>query len=450
MHREQVCCRYTEQQQSASQHGAALLVFTVIVVVFALTSFLYLLNSSSYALQQERITNEALAQAKEALIGYAASVKLTTARPGDLPCPDIHLPGSSQEGTPSTPCNDNALGRLPWKTLGLPDLRDGSGERLWYAVSNKFKNSTRTTCTSPGQSGCLNSDTSGTITVRNPNGVIINDGRDTSGAIALIIAPGNALTREDGVIQIRNQTNSNDSKHYLDIGNGEDNASFENATTDGFITGIVRSSSNNIVVNDRILTITPENLMPTLEKRVAKEVLTCLTEYAEKTENLHRYPWAASLNTADAPNYTDKSGNRFGRVPDTPFSVTKTDSGDIMDDSWTGNCNINSTTGWWLNWKEHVFYALADAYKPGITTPNCGVTGSCLVISPPSDTANKQVAVLMASRRLTNVANGQPRTSKAEKSTVANYLEEQNSTVADNTFTQTTASSKLNDYVLYK
>lgn len=56
----------------------------------------------------------------------------------------------------------------------------------------------------------------------------------------------------------------------------------------------------------------------------------------------------------------------------------------------------------------------------------------------------------MASRRLTNVANGQPRTSKAEKSTVANYLEEQNSTVADNTFTQTTASSKLNDYVLYK
>jgi hypothetical protein len=24
------------------------------------------------------------------------------------------------------------MGRLPWKTLRLPDLRDGHGERLWY------------------------------------------------------------------------------------------------------------------------------------------------------------------------------------------------------------------------------------------------------------------------------------------------------------------------------
>ena len=30
-------------------------------------------------------------------------------------------------------------GRLPWKTLAIPDLRDGAGERLWYAVSVRFK-----------------------------------------------------------------------------------------------------------------------------------------------------------------------------------------------------------------------------------------------------------------------------------------------------------------------
>jgi hypothetical protein len=37
------------------------------------------------------------------------------------------------------------LGRLPWKTLGLPDLRDGDGERLWYAVSS----ATRACSTAP-------------------------------------------------------------------------------------------------------------------------------------------------------------------------------------------------------------------------------------------------------------------------------------------------------------
>ena len=34
---------------------------------------------------------------------------------------------------------DQRLGRLPWKTLGLPDLRDGYAERLWYAVSTRYK-----------------------------------------------------------------------------------------------------------------------------------------------------------------------------------------------------------------------------------------------------------------------------------------------------------------------
>ena len=49
------------------------------------------------------------------------------------------------------------IGRLPWKTFGLPDLRDGSGERLWYALSPNFRDN-------PSVSP-LNSDTRGSITV---------------------------------------------------------------------------------------------------------------------------------------------------------------------------------------------------------------------------------------------------------------------------------------------
>ncbi len=57
------------------------------------------------------------------------------------------------------------LGRLPWKTLGLPDLRDAFGERLWYAVSSKHKGLLNCTvspaCLDMGPEAAL-----GTITVR--------------------------------------------------------------------------------------------------------------------------------------------------------------------------------------------------------------------------------------------------------------------------------------------
>lgn len=437
--------------QTHSQRGVALLIFALILTLGLLGAFLSWMNSTTQTTLRDQITSAALAQAKEALIGYAASVSVAAPgpRPGDLPCPDNHPPGDPLEGTPSTPCNGSALGRLPWKKLGLPDLRDSSGERLWYAVSINFKNFTRTTCLSPGQPGCLNSDTLGTITIRDSNGTMVNNGTNSTAAIAVIIAPGNALTRQDGVNQVRDTANANNPVNYLDIGYGEDNAAFMNNSTDGFINGIVRDAANNIIVNDQVLVITAGNLMPILEQRVAGEVLTCLTEYAAKPQNQGHYPWAAPLNPLVVPSYTDTSGSRFGRIPDTPFAATKSDSGNIMDDSWTA-CNINSSTGWWLNWKEHVFYAIADAYKPAATLPSCGGTETCLVVNPPSTTANKRTAVFVAGRRLTGVAGGQPRMSNSDKGTIANYLEGENTTTSDNIFSKTTTSAIFNDHVLYQ
>jgi type II secretory pathway pseudopilin PulG len=444
--------------RTRSQRGAALLLFTLIFGIAALSAFLYRLNSATQATERDQITSDALGQAKDALIGYAASVPLTgTKRPGDLPCPDVNNDGIAEascgNATGSTGQNLR-LGRLPWKTLGLPDLRDGSGERLWYAVSNNFKNNTRTICTSPGMTGCLNSDTIGTITVRDSTGVIVNNGADSTAAIAVIIGPGSALKRQDGVNQVRDAANVNVPANYLDIGNGEDNAAFVDGGTDGFINGIAQDAANNLIVNDRVLAITADDLMPILGKRVAAEALICLTEYSTKPQNKGRYPWAAALNPAAAPSYADTSGNRFGRMPDTLFVATRSDSGNVMDDSWTGNCNINSTSGWWLNWKEHVFYAVADAYKPAATLPTCGGTGTCLVVNPPSATANKQVAVFVAGRRLSGVAGGQPRSdanpaiSNLNKGTIANYLEGENATSVDDIFSSNTSSPIFNDHVL--
>lgn len=424
------------------QKGSTLLLLLLVIGIGAVALLVNALNKANAQIERDKITAAALAQAKEALIGYAARVSLTPAgspRPGDLPCPDLHALGDVQEGTSSTPCNGQALGRLPWKTLKLPDLRDSSGERLWYAVSVNFKNSTR--------SGTLNSDTTGTITVRDPSGTITLDGSGTTGAIAVIISPGAALTRQDSVVQSRASAGYNTATNYLDIGVGEDNADFINSGTNGFIQGSIQASGITIL-NDKIITITPADLMPAIEKRVAGEARQCLTEYAAETapfNNQGRFPWAAPLNPALAPSYADVSGSRFGRIPDTPFTNTNTDSIGLMGNIWHGNCNIASSSGWWFdnNWKEMVFYALADAYKPvdPMTVPSCG---TCLTVNAPSATANKQIMVLVAGRRLAGVAGGQPRTTDTDKGTIANYLENENAN-GDDIFERSAITSTFND-----
>lgn len=447
------------------QRGAALMVMLVIMVIGAAAFLVSALNSSALQTKRDKITADALAQAKEALIGYAASVSLSPSgakRPGDLPCPDTDNDGISGDATYTT-CNlqSQRTGRLPWKTLGIPDLRDGSGERLWYAVSNNFKNSTRT--------AVLNSDTPGTITIRGLDGNVVNDGSTTSGAVAVIIAPGDGLTRQDNVSQARGCTVGVDCDatgkctsaspttvpkcnpvNYLDIatvgGSTEDNANFiDSSATNGFIQGRIKANSGQLIVNDQLLVITQDVIMQPMQKRVAAEVKQCLNEYALKLQNAGRYPWAATLNPND---YNDSSNRLFGRVPDTTFDNTKNDSGDLMDDTWTGNCNINSISGWWPNWKEIVFYGLADAYKPidplTVPAPNaCTPVGSCLSVNPPSATADQKFVVIVAGK----ILPGQVRSTNANKGTLSNYLEAPNSGGAT-TFSQGTPSATFNDTVV--
>lgn len=98
---------------------------------------------------------DALAQARSALIGYAISY--AERHPGEgygfLPCPDRGNDGS----TPIGACGARdtaAIGRLPWRTLGLAELRDGWGECLWYAVSGSAKHNPKPLALnwdSPGQ-----------------------------------------------------------------------------------------------------------------------------------------------------------------------------------------------------------------------------------------------------------------------------------------------------------
>lgn len=441
----------------ARQRGAALMVMLVIMVMGIAAILASSLSSTTLQIERGNITADALAQAKEALIGYATSVALTPSgnkRPGDLPCPDSNNDGvaeSSCGNAPGSTGQSSRLGRLPWKSLGLPDLRDGSGERLWYAVSSSFKNNTRTTCTAPGQPGCLNSDTFGTITVFAPNGSKLNDGSGASGAVAVIIAPGNALQRADKVTpQDRNAPGINTPGNYLDTANGEDNANFtDGSATNGFIQGRIRNIDGNTILNDQLLVITQDNIMQAIQKRVAAEVKQCLNEYAGSLQNMGHYPWAAQPDPTNPVSYSDNINQLFGRIPDNPFGDTVTGSNGQMNDTWMGNCNINSSSGWWLNWKEMVFYGLANAYKPvdPLFTPAanaCASAGECLSVNPPSATTDKKFVVIVAGKKLA----GQARTGNADKGTLSNYLEAPNNGGAT-AFAQGGFSATFNDTVAF-
>ena len=456
-------------QGRGKQRGAALMVMLVIMIMGAAIFLVSSLNSSALQIKRDEITAASLAQARDALIGYAASVQIdwTTCgaagnnckRLGDLPCPDTNnsgIAGTSCGNASGSTGQSQRLGRLPWRTLGLPDLRDGSGERLWYAVSNNFKNNTRTTCTSSGQTGCLDSDTTGTISVFAPDGTLLNDGGGSTGAVAVIIAPGDVLQRQGGTLQDRSSAGVNTASNYLDVatvgGNTEDNASFtDGSSTNGFIQGRIKDSNGNTIVNDQLLVISQDNIMQAIQKRVAGEVKQCLNEYA--LQNNGRYPWAARVSTFSL-SYSDTSNQLFGRVPDTSFYSTNNDSNGFMDDHWVGNCNINSSSGWWLNWKEMVFYGLADAYKPaspvwhwwsGWTWPPAPACPTCLAVNPPSATADKQFVVLVAGKML----SGQVRSSTANKGTLSNYLEGANTNGAS-PFAQGQPSATFNDTTVFQ
>lgn len=133
------------------QQGFALFLIAILLATAAATVTVKALKHRSGYTQiaRDRITADALAQAKEALIGYAATYRDNHPSEvfGYLPLPDL---GSSRNQTPDegnaagnfpgNHTNLTVIGKLPWRTLGLSPLRDGQGECLWYAVSGSFQN----------------------------------------------------------------------------------------------------------------------------------------------------------------------------------------------------------------------------------------------------------------------------------------------------------------------
>ncbi len=273
-----------------------------------------------------------LKEAKRALLQFAYNYPVTNGNgPGRLPCADI-----DNDGDANTLFGDCiTLGRLPWNepNLNLYDIRDADGQRLWYAVSDNFATNV------PG-GNIINSDTVGSITVRDQSGNVIYDG-SSNGVAAVIIAP-EKITARNGVEQDRLVANADDpfdttadtdpgiinAANYLDrLVGTEDNANFtQGSATDGFILGPVNIQSTD-AVNDQMIVITAAEVIEVAEKAVLQAYRKTINDYLAITGNV--YPWLynyvgvpdvaglTSYYPADSNFATELATNldNFGRIP---------------------------------------------------------------------------------------------------------------------------------------
>jgi type II secretory pathway pseudopilin PulG len=307
------------KQDRGKQHGAALMVMLVIMIVGGAAILVSSLSSSSLQIARDKTTADALAQAKDALIGKAITYN---DYPGSLPCPDTDNDGVSDAGGASE-C-PNYIGRLPWKTLGLPDLRDGAGERLWYTLSRNFR---RYDSVRP-----LNSNTKGTLPVYNADGVTLRT-KPGYDAVAVIFAPSSPVGS-----QMRNTVaQQNNAANYLDTA-----SSRNNATAGGpFIAG-----AKSDTFNDQLIYITTKNLIPLIEQRVAGVVKQALTNYYLAN---NYYPWADTISASS--DYNANADLNRGWLPDNAAAGTP-------------NWAAGNLPQWYFDnqWYTLIYYSVARNY----------------------------------------------------------------------------------------
>jgi len=232
------------------QRGAALLVLLAVLVLGAswfLVSRLDALSAGIFTASHRNHNALVLSQAKQALIGYVAmnAAQSGENNPGRFPCPEAAGNiGGVNEGIAAAACTLPAVGRLPWKTLGLDKLVDASSEPLWYVVSPGWAITAGNLV--------INSNTIGTLKV---------DGQQNA-AVALIIAPGVAMNVPSAGCTARNQTRANpsptiDALDYIEC--------FDTTVTPPTFTTTGPTTS----FNDQVVRISVADVMPAIEAAIA-------------------------------------------------------------------------------------------------------------------------------------------------------------------------------------
>ncbi len=429
------------------QRGAVLMVMLVIMVIGISAVLINSLSATRLNNARQATTAAALAQAREALIGYAITYGDTHAGQvhGYLPCPDIDA--SNGEGSSKSPCgnkNVSAIGRLPWRTLGLPTLRDGNEECLWYAVAGTYKNNPKT--------DLMNWDNNGLLEILDTGGATV-----AQDVVAVVFAPGAALGNQDRAPDGTAPACGGNyaAANYLDSDGTIDNAA---------VSGTANAASQFLLgasaqLNDQMIFITRDDIFNAMLRRadfidparnplrlMTQKAAECIADYGRRNRfsfwpysinpNDKRLPWSGRFWPSDTDYLTDSSyddeDNRMaGRLP---YRVNTSD--DDTDNQISSpyyqlasngaNCpNVADWPGyypWWSNWKDHLFYALAYRFRPNSGSTYCG---TCLSVN---GNGNYAAVVMFAGKKLAS----QTRATSGDHLDFSNYLEGRNYTNGSN------------------
>jgi len=366
------------------------------ILGMAVSVFIYnMVDPAQASARREARTEVTLREVRDALIGWAAqrtsTVTLPNARPGELPCPDINPLDGFEDGN----CAAGALGRVPWKTLGIPEPKDEAGETLWYAIAGPF----RIWNTNPNP---INSDTKGNLTVYQNSSVTTL----TTEAVAIIFAAGAPLGAQnrDATVVVCPTTGTSIARNLCAANYLETAATVNNATTGGpFI-----SAQSSGTFNDRLLVVTTADLMPVVEQRVAREVLASLETYRNL---IGAYPWAdCSDGSSDfPPDYVNR-----GRIP---FVTT-------LPTNWSSPPTPPFLPAWFgpNYWNWVIYYAAGKMYLQGGGASCTTCQDSELTLT---GIGTKRVVIIMTGPSRVSPAPGPPGSSGiCSKSDWQAYLED--------------------------
>ncbi|MGB7543868.1 MAG: hypothetical protein WBM28_17850 [Burkholderiales bacterium] len=478
------------------QHGLALLILLIMLVLGGVFLAVTAMNKSSaaLALARDQKTQAALDRAKQALLAYVATVAAESEMnsishspnrgvPGYLPCPDKGT--SFAEGDEAGTCDPalvSTIGKLPWHSLGLEPLRDGDGECLWYAVSGTYKDNPNGVRIS-NISNMMNWDTPGLFDMLAADGTTyLTGGSPSARAVAVIFAPGAVLAGQNRSSSggTPNCGGNYTAANYLETANSINNSAV--STVASAITQFIAGRASD-TFNDRLVYITRDELWTAIKKRpdfqarlnaLTRKVAECIAQYG--TQNSagmgdKRLPWGTNVSLSsyaiDAI-YNDSLSDMSGRVSyrvntsrsDTSNSISLSPSGyppPSVDASpyylftTSSYCHLTGTLddrdiNWYSNWKDHLFYAVADRFKPSAVPPTPACTGAtCLKVNGGS--IYYAAVVMFAGERLA----GQVRDTDADRANIANYLEGNNTSSnssGNNSYQTGAATTTFND-ILY-
>lgn len=253
------------------QAGVALLALLTLLTLWGLYLLVGELNTTQFQVARKEATGAALVQARQALVGRAAG---DDNRPGSLPCPAL-----DESGVAALLVGNQCptyIGRLPWRTLDVGQLRDDAGQLLWYALAPALRDD----------------DSAQPINFQTVPQLRLDGAPNVA---AIIFAPGAPLAGQNG-------RPGNAVADYLDGSNGDGDQDFV-------------SGPQTAVFNDNVLAVTRDDVFRVVNQRVLGEVRALLRSYHTLNGDFPpaTVDWMVPLQ-ATAPVWLDDIHNDWWRL----------------------------------------------------------------------------------------------------------------------------------------